>query len=167
MTGDMREWLAAMSGPFVGFNLREISRAAIVAYARTWLGVPWVHQGRSRDGVDCGGLLEMIGREFGLAVPSKADYPRSADGVALRATCETYMRKISPRSILPGDVVMLRFPRAEYESHLALVVDHPQRGLGLLHALNEKSGKGRVIEHGLDATWRARIVAAYALPGVE
>jgi cell wall-associated NlpC family hydrolase len=144
-----------------------VTRADVVTFGRTWLGVPWVHQGRSRQGVDCAGLLEMIGREFGMEVPAKADYPRTADGVSLRATLERFVRPIAVRAMQPADVVLLHFPRADHESHLALVVDHPQRGLGLLHALNERSGRGRVIEHGLDATWRSRIVAAFALPGVE
>lgn len=144
-----------------------MKRADVVAFARTLRGVPWVHQGRSTAGVDCGGLLELIGRQFGCPVPEKADYPRTADGVTLRATCEQYLRPIGPHALAPGDVVLVRFPRAEHESHLALVVDHPHRGLGLLHALNERNGKGRVIEHGLDATWRSRVVAAYAFPGAE
>lgn len=141
-------------------------RAAIVAFARTWVGVPWTHQGRSRAGVDCAGLLEMIGREFGMPVPETADYPRTADGVALRAACARYLSPIPVRAMQPADVVLLHFPLAEYESHLALVVDHPHRGLGLLHALNEKTGRGRVIEHGLDATWRARVASAFSFPGV-
>ena len=40
---------------------------AIIAAARAWLGVPWRHQGRTRQGVDCAGLVVLVGREFGLA----------------------------------------------------------------------------------------------------
>ena len=42
--------------------------SAIVAAARTWLGVPWRHQGRTRQGVDCAGLVVLVGRGLGPAI---------------------------------------------------------------------------------------------------
>jgi cell wall-associated NlpC family hydrolase len=35
----------------------------IVSAARSWLGVPWRHQGRTRQGVDCAGLVVLVGRK--------------------------------------------------------------------------------------------------------
>jgi cell wall-associated NlpC family hydrolase len=46
---------------------------AIIAAARSWLGVPWRHQGRTRQGVDCAGLVVLVGRGLGLD-----DYDTSA-----------------------------------------------------------------------------------------
>ncbi len=43
-----------------------INRVEIVAVARSWLGTPWIHQGRLKDiGVDCGGLIISLGKELG------------------------------------------------------------------------------------------------------
>jgi hypothetical protein len=61
----------------------------------------------------------------------------------------------------PGDVALLKFRGATSEGHVALIVDHPTRGFGLLHALNGSDGKGRVIEHGMDDAWRAKIVSVF------
>ena len=53
---------------------------AIVAEARTWLGVPWRHQGRSRAGVDCAGLVVLVARALELADHDSTAYGRRAQG---------------------------------------------------------------------------------------
>lgn len=141
------------------------TRAEVCAAARKRLGVQWTHQGRGAHGLDCAGVLIETAREF-MAVPDIANYPRVPDGVTLRRVAAEYLRPIGPSKIKPGDVVVLRFPGAPHESHLAWVVDHP-RGLGLLHGLNRADGKGVVIEHGLDPAWQRRITAAFRLPIFE
>jgi len=47
-----------------------------VAAARTYLGVPWMEQGRTRAGVDCIGLVVLAARDCGLPVPLTANYGR-------------------------------------------------------------------------------------------
>lgn len=142
------------------------SAAQVVAAARGWIGTPWRHQGRSRGGVDCGGLLVEVARELCLADVDAGAYGLRADGRSLRALCEEHMRRIPLAQIAPGDAVLIRFRQAPHESHLAMVTDYRHGGLALLHALNRAAG-GCVVEHRLDAYWRSLIVAAYRLPGVE
>lgn len=50
--------------------------ARFVAAARGWIGVPSRHQGRSRGGVDCIGLVVMAARDCGYDVPMTANYGR-------------------------------------------------------------------------------------------
>jgi cell wall-associated NlpC family hydrolase len=142
------------------------ARTQVVAAARGWLGTPWRHQGRSRHGVDCGGLLVQVARELGLADVDVTAYPMEADGASLRALCEAHMARIPLAEAAPGDAVLIRFRPPGPESHLALVTDYPGGRLALLHALN-RGADGRVVEHRLDAHWRSLIVAAYRLPGVH
>lgn len=142
------------------------ARADVVAAARGWLGVPWRHQGRSRAGVDCAGLLIAIARELRLADVDVGAYPMHADGSSLRSLCGAYMTSIPIGDAAAGDVVLLCFRAGMPESHLALVTDYPRGGLALLHALNRAHGGG-VIEHRLDAHWRRTITAAYRMPGVD
>jgi hypothetical protein len=139
-------------------------RAAICAEARTWRGARWDHQARRDGWVDCAGLLVVVARKFGFAVPEVANYDRNADGFSLRATVDRFAQRIPTADIKPADFVLVKFPRVKFESHLAWVVDHKYRGLGLLHSLNNADGKGGVIEHGLDNVWRSRITQAYRLP---
>jgi uncharacterized protein YijF (DUF1287 family) len=63
-----------------------------------------------------------------------------------------------------GDVVWMRFEKEP--QHLGIVGDYVHGGLSLIHAYNG-AGVNRVVEHRLDDTWRARIVAAWRYPGVE
>ena len=51
----------------------------IVRYARTWIGVPWVHQGRGegpKKGIDCAGLLLVVARHFALPNGDMQGYRR-------------------------------------------------------------------------------------------
>ena len=42
--------------------------------------------------------------------------------------------------------------------HVGLIVPHPQREFGLIHADNTAAGGPRVVEHGIDKFWRRRIL---------
>lgn len=53
------------------------TRAQIVDAARAYLGVKWVHQGRTAHGVDCIGLLLRAGWDAGLELPDFPNYTRT------------------------------------------------------------------------------------------
>ena len=52
-----------------------IPAGAVVAAARGWIGVPYLHQGRSRSGIDCIGLVLQVAREAGIG-PADLDFRR-------------------------------------------------------------------------------------------
>jgi len=141
-------------------------RQDIVAQAREWIGVPFVHQGRTRLGVDCVGLLLCVCRELGVVEPDfdVTGYPRQPDGTTLLEICGRYMTRIGREDLQPGDAIVLRFERLP--QHMGIVGDYRHGGLSIIHALGSPDGKGRVIEHHLNTSTMARFVAAYALPGV-
>lgn len=139
----------------------SVVAADVVAAARVYLGVRFVHQGRNRAGLDCAGLVIRAGLDLGLPVTDVRDYGRLPRGDRMREHLRQQCVELPPGAEpAPGLVAMLRFD-AEPQ-HLAVVADHPH-GLALVHALAQVR---KVAEHRLDATWRARIVALYALPGV-
>lgn len=45
---------------------RKVSGAEIIARARTWLGVPYLYGGTSRQGVDCSGLIMQVAHSLGI-----------------------------------------------------------------------------------------------------
>lgn len=49
------------------------TRAQIVEEARSYLGTKWLHQGRTRDGVDCAGLVACVGNALGLIAYDRND----------------------------------------------------------------------------------------------
>ncbi len=146
-----------------------VSREAIVAEARSWLGTPWQHQARAKGvGVDCAGLVIGVSRALGLVTAGMDvnHYARMPDGRSLLAHCDEWMRRVALALARPGDVLVMRFD--EHPQHLAIVADYAHGGLAIVHALDSRDRKrARVVEHRLSPVLRAKVVAAYVLPGVE
>ena len=133
--------------------------ADILAEARTWAGTPFHHQGRFKGvGVDCLGLVVGVGRALGLSQADATGYPRQPDGAALLAGLDAAYQRLPLGQQKPGDIMVFRIRRDP--QHLALLTE---RG-GMIHV---HAAVGRVVETSLDATWSARVVAAYRYPGVE
>lgn len=136
-----------------------IPAEAVIECARSMLGVPYRHQGRSRAAVDCIGLLVVVAQELGLFDPHlwiPANYsPRPVDGLLekhVREACE-----ISDGS-LPGGIALFRWSRVAPPAHCA-VLGHDT----MLHAYKTV---GQVVEHGFRGKWPGRAHSYYRLPGV-
>ena len=131
-------------------------RDRVVKQARKYLGVKFLHQGRTRHGLDCVGLAVVVAHDLGITEADEDGYGRVPSGRMmerrLRAECE----QIPIDDALPGDLYHMAFDKQP--QHIAMVTDH-----GIIHADNQHG----VVEHWLDDTWRKRIRGAYRLPGVE
>lgn len=148
-----------------------VSREAVVSEARTWVGTPYHHQQMCKGaGVDCGMLVGgvamgagVITREFWQErFASFQGYARMPANGMLERICRSFMAEKQIGDMAPGDVLMMRFISEPH--HLAIVADHPQGGLSIIHAL---AGAGAVVEHVLDDKWRRRVMACFAMPGVN
>jgi cell wall-associated NlpC family hydrolase len=145
------------------------TRADVCTAARTWLRVPYHHQGRTRAGCDCGGLVGAVAVQCGIVPaswwaqvfdPAFGGYARQPSLGTLQRVCESFMAPVGEP--LPGDVLLMRF--ATEPQHLAIVADYRHGGLSIIHALRDA---GCVTEHRLAPQWRQRIVQAYTMPGVH
>jgi NlpC/P60 family putative phage cell wall peptidase len=145
------------------------TRAEVIAEARRWIGTRWRHQGRTEGGLDCVGLLIVVARSLNLIDQSALDeadrvasgYSRYPRGDALR---RTLLQHLQPVEIArPADILLFRID-AEPQ-HLAIAAEHPSSTLSMIHSYALRPH--RVIETILDDTWRRRLVAAFALPGVS
>lgn len=148
-----------------------VTRADIVAEARQWIGTRYQHQGRSKQvATDCGGLVYGVGFALGL-LPDVRDIPQAkmfagyarqaANGSLLRACQSLLLPASTPHQA--GDVVLMQFTGEP--QHVGIFGDYRTgSGLSIIHAY---APLRRVVEHRLDDTWRARIVAAWRFPGVE
>jgi cell wall-associated NlpC family hydrolase len=132
-----------------------------VREARTWLDVPFLHQGRSRRGVDCAGLVIKVAHALDLSTFDVTTYPRNPDS-SLRAYCDQEMRPLRGLDFGAGDVLLFR-DNENKERHLAIVGDHPAGGFSMIHAYSRNR---RVVEARLDVIWLRFLAAAYRLPGV-
>jgi cell wall-associated NlpC family hydrolase len=62
------------------WGLSMVKRAEVVAVARSFAGVKWKHQGRTRHGIDCAGIPHVIAMQFGLVTEEPpVNYRRRPD----------------------------------------------------------------------------------------
>ena len=138
--------------------------ADVVAEARSWIGTPFLHQGRVKgQGVDCKGHVAGVAVALGAVSESwcaKLDsrYPRVPKAVdSVLAILEGVMEYVDYAE--PGDVLVMSFrSEAAHMGFMGEAYGQPT----LIHALMGEGGKG-VVEHRITERWKKRIVAAYRM----
>jgi len=129
--------------------------------ALRYKGVPFRHRGRTRNGLDCAGLLVRVALDMNYPVKDLRVYGREPykDGLRkfLVANCGAPVK----RAPQVNDILLLRHVGAIEPSHLALVAPHPTGELAMIHTY---SALGKVVMHRLDPSWRQRTVEIYAWP---
>lgn len=142
----------------------------IVKAARGWVGVRFHHQGRlkasegHKGGCDCLGLLVGVAEELALKDEGGRPltqwdvrgYGHLPDGERMRQIFGRLFKEVPSDALQQGDLLLMCFERAP--QHVAIVSNHPEGGLGIIHAL---ASARKVVEHRLDEVWRGRIVAVY------
>lgn len=136
----------------------------IVAVARSALGTPFRHQGRTAGrALDCAGLLNYVCAEIGIETRDRTGYPHMPNGELEVALDEHAALGILIRvpviEMQAGDFVLMHFEGELAARHLGICAGHT-----LIHAW---AVARKVCEHDFDATWRRRVVRAYRLAGVE
>lgn len=137
-----------------------VPAALVVSTARGFLGVPFLHQGRSTRGVDCSGLIVLTVRALGISDFDVKGYPRQPDGRSF----EQALRDggCVPGPVRVGALLFIRFYREP--QHVGFVTDYVHGGHGLIHSYSVAHG---VVEHRLDDKWLRRTASAWTLPGVD
>jgi cell wall-associated NlpC family hydrolase len=144
--------------------IESAPRRRIADEAREWLGVRFQHQGRTDAGLDCAGLVIVVGKALG-ALPEDLDvtaYARRPDGRSLVEHCREHLQPIALSRLTVGDVAVFRIESDP--QHLAIVGEHPSGGFSMIHAY---APSRKVVENRMDTVWQSRLVAAfrYRLPG--
>ena len=102
--------------------------AQIVAYAKQFVGNPYVYGGNSlTNGIDCSGFTQQIYGHFGISLPRTSGAQRSVG------------RAVSYSEAQPGDLIC-------YSGHVAIYIG----GGAIVHAANESLG----ITIGYNAAYR-------------
>ena len=101
-------------------------RRAIVLQARKYLRVPYLHQGRTFNGLDCIGLAIVVSKDLGLCDVDVDGYGRVPSGRMMERKLKEECTKIDIKDALPGDIYHMAFENDP--QHIALVTDH-----GIIH----------------------------------
>jgi cell wall-associated NlpC family hydrolase len=133
------------------------TKADIVAAAREYLGAPYHHQGRVKDGLDCLGLLIVVCRDLELPHVDRSDYGRMPEKDRLLSELREHTgREMRPHEAAQGDILVFRYLRRP--RHVAIKTD-----MGMIHSWADA---GKVVEHGLDERWMQQCVTAFEFKGV-
>jgi cell wall-associated NlpC family hydrolase len=137
--------------------MTSISRQAIVDEARSYLGCPFKHRGRTRNGIDCVGLPIAIGWSLGLhKYEDEVEYTRQSTGhVLLKPFLEHCERLSNPALAQDGDILILRdqlFPH-----HTAIRASNGEM-ITLIHAC---VWRGRVVEDVFTDEYRSKLVTVF------
>jgi len=140
-----------------------VARAEIVKEARSWIGVRWRHQGRSKKtGTDCAGVVIGTGAALGL---TDYDYRTYRAGRAVEGFVRHFraggarLKRVGDRK--PGDILL--FEQNGHTSHAGILTEKGGKEF-LVHA---QANFRRVVEHRLSDSWVKRITHCFAFPGVE
>lgn len=142
-----------------------ISRHAILAEAREWIGTPYQHQASVKGaGCDCLGLVRGVWRALYGEEPEQApaytpDWAERAGEETLLAAAQRHLHALPIAQAAPGDVLLFRMDAQSPAKHAA-ILDEEER---LIHAYWGRA----VVRSRFAPWWRARCAAAFAFPGVE
>lgn len=135
---------------------------AVIVEARTWIGTPWVHQGRLKGvGVDCAGLTGKVGETKGYVSSEDANftgYGREPDPIKMKAALDRVFIRIVKESARPASIIWLK-AGGDRAQHLGILTERNT----LIHAINFK----RVEELPIEAGERNRVVACYRYRGID
>jgi cell wall-associated NlpC family hydrolase len=137
-----------------------IPAAEVVNEARSLLGTPYRHQGRSKTAVDCIGLIVVVARELELFDPNRlipANYSaRPKDGLLEKNVAEVCMRV---DVVEPGLIALFRWSPRAPAAHCAILTDD-----GMIHSYKTV---GCVVEHGYRAKWPTRLHSLWRMHRVD
>lgn len=143
--------------------MKQITADDIVSVARSLIGVPFVHQGRSSNGVDCVGFAVLIAQHFGIKVVDMTAYNRTPSATKLREMIEKNLDEVPLSDARKGDFLLMRLGGVKAR-HLAVISEDRTDYINgiepmIIHAINSPS-IGRVEEVSLEQ-YKADIVAAF------
>lgn len=145
---------------------RAITREAILAATRRWLGTPYIHQASARGaGTDCLGLVrgvyrDLFGHEPALPPPYTPDW-NEAHGAAepLLTAARAHLVPCDAAMLMPGQILIFRIVKTGPAKHCGIVCDDRK----FIHAYAGRT----VIESWFNRWWHERLVAAFDFPGLE
>ncbi len=153
------------------------TRAEWLAANRAYIGSPFLHQGRTRNGMDCVGLLSCAANDIGMpnAVHrTLKDYERAPDSDMFKLRIKDFLlplpyNRLQPlwTQILPGDVIAFWVDRRGLPRHVAVYTGVNSANQTMILHSHAKAPR-RVVEQPMDSGfWLKRIDSLWRLPELE
>lgn len=143
--------------------MAPVTRRAILAAARDWIGTPYMHQASARGhGCDCLGLIRGVWRAVYGDEPEPVpaytpDWAEAKGAETLLEAARRHFAPCDPTVAGPGDLVLFRWRQGVPIKHAGILAPSGC----LIHAHDGAS----VAEVPL-GLWRRRIACTFRFPGV-
>ena len=136
-----------------------ITNTQIVPVARTLINTPYAHHGRTPQvGVDCIGVVILVGHQLELFDYDYLNYSRDADGSLIRIV-EKHCQPLP--TITEGAIAVFKLSAIP---HHVGIISKFRESWGLIHAYQNT---GKVREHEFIQWWQNKLVGLYAFPNVS
>ncbi len=139
-----------------------VARETVVAEARSWADVRWVHQGRNRHGIDCIGLVVVVRRALGIGDYDISGYPREPDGTFMSHFFHAGGARVGILKAKPADLLL--FKDAKSPCHVGIITARKGDLMLMVHA---HATRRKVIEEPVINEWQQKWVAAIQMPDVD
>jgi cell wall-associated NlpC family hydrolase len=146
-----------------------------LAALRSYIGVKYLHQGRTRSGIDCAGLLAAAGNDLSINTTAilVSGYAHTPDPMLLKAQLHKHLTPVPynrlqhfARQVEVGDIIAFWAERKGCPRHLAVYTGCKDGQLIFIHAYAKRPR--RVIEAAFDlGYWLQRIDSVYRVPELE
>jgi cell wall-associated NlpC family hydrolase len=128
---------------------------SLVAYAKTFVGVPYKWSGRSIEGFDCSGFVSYVYAHFNITLPrSSIDY--STIGIP-----------IEPDSCQKGDIILFSGTDNNLSrvGHVGIIISNPGEPLCFIHSSSSKNHWGVTISEFKGTGYVNRFIGIRRLTG--
>lgn len=143
-----------------------LNKQLIVDEAKTWLNVKWQHQGRTKRGVDCAGLVFCVGNDLKLMDYDFTQYGRRTSGQAFLHHFRDNMNMDRVDNVAnrqSGDVLLLR--DFQFPCHCGIFERDESGQEWAIHAAAPK--KKVVRDRYSDPDIEPKLIAVFRWRGVE
>lgn len=141
-----------------------LTRAAVVAEARSWIGTRYRHQASVKGvGCDCLGLVRgvwraCVGAEPEAPPPYAPDWAEAGGREAMAEAALRHLLPVAREAFGAGDVLLFRYREGCIAKHVAIA----SSASAMIHAHDGAS----VCEVTIAPWWRRRLAYAFSFPGV-
>ena len=151
-----------------------VTRVRFIEEARKWIGTRFSHQGRNRrNGLDCGGLILVVGRALALTDLEELGYSSFPTGGRFEALLNEhadalgitskYPHKFTGDEFLPGDLLGFDYQNGEGLRHVALVT----RWDGACYWIIDAQPDFGVTEHPLRHPFSKATLSGFRVRGLK
>lgn len=138
-------------------------RDQIVEEAKKYLGVKWQHQGRTTYGIDCAGLIILVGHKLNLLSYDTKEYGRRPNGFSFLEEFRGQMSEKKVNERQNGDVLL--FTEVQYPCHVGIYYKDKCETEMLIHSAAYR--KKTVEDYLIPSGWLKKAVACFGYRGVE